>query len=63
MIAPKVTAMESWGFPKSGFCLVMDTLNVVHTTKNKVDYNLWGLHQESGGVFRGKVCPQGGYPI
>ena len=29
-----------------GFCSVMDAPHVVHTTKNKVDQNLWGVHQE-----------------
>ena len=30
----------------------------VYTTKNKVDYKLWGVYQESVGVSRATVCHQ-----
>ena len=36
-----------------GFCSVVDATYVVYMTKNKVDYNLWGVYQQSGRVSGG----------
>ena len=36
-----------------GVCLETKASDIVHTNKTEVDYNLWGVYQQNGGVSSG----------
>ena len=40
---------------------MIDASNIVHTTKNEGDHNLWGVYQQSRKASRGRVYYQRGY--